>query len=219
MRVCLGAGEPFLRVALIDAAGAVYFSRVSACVPACECCVCVCSVCVPVCEDDALRAEGSTLYVRRSGHLQPDARSLIWGVAVVLFGHALRRTSKDMLLIPGFHLHSSPYTQIGADGANSLVRRHIGASDGDYTESYAQMGLVATVRLLEPDEANHTAWQRFLPDGSGVLAVLPLSAELSSIVWSTQAGRVRELLALDEAEFVRQLNEQLVSALADGMVG
>lgn len=102
---------------------------------------------------------------------------------------------------------SLSHTQIGADGANSLVRRHIGADH--YAEPYAQMGLIATVRLRQPDATNHTAWQRFLPDGS-VLAVLPLSAELSSIVWSTTAARVRQLLALDAVAFVEQLNEQLV---------
>lgn len=84
-------------------------------------------------------------------------------------------------------------------------------SDNYYTEAYDQMGLIATVRLAQPDAVcgNHTAWQRFLPDG--VLAVLPLSDELSSIVWSTGAQRVKQLLAVDEADFVTELNEHLVS--------
>lgn len=104
-----------------------------------------------------------------------------------------------------FHLRTHP--QIGADGANSLVRRQMRTDN--YTESYDQMGLIATVQLRQPDADNHTAWQRFLPDG--VLAVLPLSGELSSIVWSTRSAKVKELLSLGEIEFVDALNEQLVS--------
>lgn len=106
------------------------------------------------------------------------------------------------------HNHNNPFflSQIGADGANSLVRRQM--QTDNYAERYNQMSLIATVRLDRPDAENHTAWQRFLPDG--VLAVLPLSAELSSIVWSTDAKHVRRLMAADEADFVEELNANLV---------
>lgn len=123
---------------------------------------------------------------------------------------SLRRPAKTNTIPAGFidsafSLAFNP--QIGADGANSLVRRQM--KSDNYTESYDQMGLIATVQLSQPDADNYTAWQRFLPDG--VLAVLPLSAELSSIVWSTRTAKVKQLLALGETEFVEALNEQLVS--------
>lgn len=53
------------------------------------------------------------------------------------------------------------------------------------------------------------AWQRFLPDG--VIALLPLSDKLSSIVWSTKTEIVKEMLALPETEFIDAVNHAFVS--------
>lgn len=55
---------------------------------------------------------------------------------------------------------------------------------------------------------NNIAWQRFLPNG--VLALLPLSDQLSSIVWSTSTDNVKRLLALPETEFIDAVNECFV---------
>lgn len=52
------------------------------------------------------------------------------------------------------------------------------------------------------------AWQRFLPDG--VIALLPLSNNLSSIVWSTGIETVNELLELPETEFIDAVNHAFV---------
>lgn len=52
------------------------------------------------------------------------------------------------------------------------------------------------------------AWQRFLPDG--VIALLPLSNNLSSIVWSTGTETVKELLKLTETEFIDAVNHAFV---------
>jgi 2-octaprenylphenol hydroxylase len=48
-----------------------------------------------------------------------------------------------------------------------------------------------------------TAWQRFLP--TGPLAFLPLADGRCSIVWSAADERAEELLALDDAGFVAEL--------------
>lgn len=53
------------------------------------------------------------------------------------------------------------------------------------------------------------AWQRFLPDG--VIALLPLADNLSSIVWSTKPEIVKELLRLPETEFIDAVNNVFVS--------
>lgn len=55
------------------------------------------------------------------------------------------------------------------------------------------------------------AWQRFLP--SGVIASLPLSDSLSSIVWSTDANAVKELLQMPEIEFIDAVNNAFVRIL------
>lgn len=51
--------------------------------------------------------------------------------------------------------------------------------------SYEQRGVVATVETGTP---NHTAWQRFLPNGP--LALLPARSGYSNIVWSTSPDQV-----------------------------
>jgi 2-octaprenylphenol hydroxylase len=48
-----------------------------------------------------------------------------------------------------------------------------------------------------------TAWQRFLP--TGPLAFLPLGDGSCSIVWSAENRRADELLGMDEAAFINEL--------------
>lgn len=73
--------------------------------------------------------------------------------------------------------------------------------------NYNQMGLIATVELGECED-NFVAWQRFLPNG--VIALLPLSDKLSSIVWSTSVDHFKHLMKLDEAEFIDAVNHAFV---------
>lgn len=70
------------------------------------------------------------------------------------------------------------------------------------------MGLIATVEL-ERCEDNFVAWQRFLPNG--VIALLPLSDSLSSIVWSTETKYFEHLMQLNDSEFIDTVNNAFVS--------
>jgi 2-polyprenyl-6-methoxyphenol hydroxylase-like FAD-dependent oxidoreductase len=79
--------------------------------------------------------------------------------------------------------------------------KSIGAEAPPTTGGEAQRAIVANVRTTRPHEA--TAWQRFTPDGP--LAFLPLSNGESSIVWSVREARARDLLALDDGAFAREL--------------
>ena len=90
---------------------------------------------------------------------------------------------------------------IGADGSNSNIRQLAGI--GHYGWEYQQKALVATVK---PERSHqNTAWQRFLPEGP--LALLPLRDGLVSIVWTSKTETTEAYLALDEAEFCRELTE------------
>lgn len=96
--------------------------------------------------------------------------------------------------------------KVGADGANSMVRKLMNVNH--FEMSYNQMGLIATVELAECDE-NFVAWQRFL--SNGVIALLPLSDNLSSIVWSTDKNFFKHLMSLNETDFVDAVNNAFVS--------
>lgn len=96
--------------------------------------------------------------------------------------------------------------KVGADGANSMVRKQMNVNY--FQMSYDQMGLIATVELAECDE-NFVAWQRFL--SNGVIALLPLSDKLSSIVWSTDIKNFKYLMQLNDTDFIDAVNNAFVS--------
>lgn len=88
---------------------------------------------------------------------------------------------------------------VGADGAASTVRRAMGVEQQVWT--YSQQGIVCVVRSAI--ENTGLAWQRFLPGGP--LAFLPLADGTNSIVWTRPDAEARELLALDDDEFLQRL--------------
>ncbi|XP_043553016.1 ubiquinone biosynthesis monooxygenase COQ6, mitochondrial [Chiloscyllium plagiosum] len=90
---------------------------------------------------------------------------------------------------------------IGADGPNSMVRQSAGIQTMQW--KYDQSAVVATLRLAEPTD-NNVAWQRFLV--TGPIAMLPLSDNLSSLVWSTSHQHASDLLSMDEETFVDAIN-------------
>jgi 2-octaprenylphenol hydroxylase len=96
---------------------------------------------------------------------------------------------------------------VGADGSASRVRELAGlaATRADY----GQTALVAMVSTARPHQ--HTAWQRFL--GDGTLAFLPLRDGRSSIVWSLPTARAERLLAIAPEAFERELEHDFDSAL------
>jgi 2-polyprenylphenol 6-hydroxylase len=96
---------------------------------------------------------------------------------------------------------------IGADGAQSRVRELAGISAT--RTDYGQTAIVAMVNTARPHE--HTAWQRFL--GDGTLAFLPLQDTRSSIVWSIPTARAERLLATAPEAFERELERDFDGAL------
>jgi 2-octaprenyl-6-methoxyphenol hydroxylase len=72
---------------------------------------------------------------------------------------------------------------IGAEGRGSVVRRQAGI--GVVGWDYPQTGVVATVRMERPHEG--VAHEYFLPGGP--FAILPLTENRASLVWTEKRGR------------------------------
>ena len=96
---------------------------------------------------------------------------------------------------------------IGADGAQSAVRKAVGLTAE--SSDYRQTAIVANVATERHHE--NTAWQRFLRDGT--LALLPLADGTSSIVWSADDEVASVLLAASPEEFAVELTRASDSAL------
>ncbi|WP_448129616.1 UbiH/UbiF family hydroxylase [Stenotrophomonas rhizophila] len=96
---------------------------------------------------------------------------------------------------------------IAADGAESTLRRLAGLEVT--RQDYGQRGVVAYVDTEKNNE--DTAWQRFLV--TGPLAVLPISAQRSSIVWTLPDADAERVLALDDAAFGRELTNAFAGRL------
>ena len=88
---------------------------------------------------------------------------------------------------------------VGADGANSLVRRAAGIEAVE--SDYGQAAVVANFRCEKP-HAN-TALQWFL--GGAVLALLPLPGEQVSMVWSLASEEARRVCALAPEALCREV--------------
>jgi 2-octaprenylphenol hydroxylase len=90
---------------------------------------------------------------------------------------------------------------VGADGANSWVRKEAGL-DAE-ARPYREKGVVANFACATPHRGVALQW--FRPDG--VLAYLPLPGNRISIVWSTDDAHAAELLSLSEETFCNRVEE------------
>jgi 2-octaprenyl-6-methoxyphenol hydroxylase len=91
---------------------------------------------------------------------------------------------------------------IAADGRNSRLREAAGIQVVRWR--YPQVGIVATVRHEKPHGGR--AVQHFLP--SGPFALLPLTGNRTSITWTEAEERGREIVALDDAAFLAEVEKR-----------
>ena len=76
---------------------------------------------------------------------------------------------------------------VGAEGRHSIIRH--AAKIGTVGWDYAQSGVVATVGMAKPHEG--VAYEYFLP--SGPFAILPLTGNRASLVWTEKTDRAEAL--------------------------
>ncbi len=91
---------------------------------------------------------------------------------------------------------------VAADGRRSRLREVAGIKCVGW--SYDQVGIVTRVAHELPHQGR--AIQHFLPGGP--FAILPLKGNASCITWSEDAGRAREILALDDAAFLAEVDRR-----------
>ncbi len=91
---------------------------------------------------------------------------------------------------------------IAADGRGSFLRQKAGIYVDEY--KYQQASIVTTVAHEKPHNA--TAHELFL--AGGPFAILPMTGQRSSIVWSDHPDAVSAAMALPEAAFMAELSRR-----------
>lgn len=95
------------------------------------------------------------------------------------------------------------YLLVAADGRNSALRKSAGI--GVSNHNYSQKALVTTFCHEFPHDA--VAHQIFFPGGP--LALLPLTENRMSIVWSDKAGAIDAAFVLTEEAFLAELHRRI----------
>ena len=91
---------------------------------------------------------------------------------------------------------------VAADGARSRLRERAGIATHGW--DYDQSGIVVTVGHQRDHHGR--AEEHFLP--SGPFAILPLKGKRSSLVWTEKRGEAARIVALNENEFHRELEQR-----------
>jgi 2-octaprenyl-6-methoxyphenol hydroxylase len=98
---------------------------------------------------------------------------------------------------------------VAADGRGSKVRQDAGITLTRW--DYGQTALVCTVAHSKPHF--DTAQEHFLP--SGPFAILPLTGNRSSVVWTEKSHLAGPILAQSDADFHRELRSRFGDYLGD----
>jgi len=105
---------------------------------------------------------------------------------------------------------------VGAEGRGSVIRREAGI--GALGWDYPQTGVVATVRLAHPHGG--VAYEHFLPGGP--FAILPLTDDRASLVWTEATARGAALKSarpeVFHAHLQRRFGDHLGEAVVEGPV-
>ncbi|MEM6414601.1 MAG: UbiH/UbiF/VisC/COQ6 family ubiquinone biosynthesis hydroxylase [Pseudomonadota bacterium] len=101
------------------------------------------------------------------------------------------------------------YLTVAADGKNSQLASEAGIRS--FSWPYDQHAIIATIAHTRSHHG--IAQEFFLP--SGPFAVLPLTEQRSSIVWTEKASKAQRFLSLSDKDFLRALKARLGDHLGD----
>ncbi len=89
---------------------------------------------------------------------------------------------------------------VAADGGRSIVRTRLGITTT--REDYAQCAVITNITLEHPHDG--VAYERFTEHGP--LALLPMSDNRCSMVWSLPPVEAERMLVLSDSEFLQELH-------------
>ncbi len=142
-----------------------------------------------------------------AGEAQANVQLVTAGIERVLAG-----PNQTMLMLDNDEVLSCRLL-VGADGANSFVRKQAGLPIT--FKDYEHTAIVANIKTDEPH--NNVARQAFTP--TGPLALLPMVApNVCSIVWSQTPEQAASLIALDDEAFCNALTAASNSKLGMTML-
>jgi len=98
---------------------------------------------------------------------------------------------------------------VAADGRDSPLREAMGI--GVVNWSYPQWGIVSTVHHEQPHKG--VAYEHFLP--SGPFAILPLTGNRSSLVWTERDGIAPRMMKLPKPEFDAEIARRFGAHLGE----
>jgi 2-octaprenyl-6-methoxyphenol hydroxylase len=91
---------------------------------------------------------------------------------------------------------------VAADGARSAVRGMLGITADE--QSYGQRAIIGNLKPGKP--IDNVAYERFTPQGP--LAVLPVADGRAGFVWTVSENDAERVMALDDAAFLAELQEE-----------
>lgn len=97
--------------------------------------------------------------------------------------------------------HVATRLLVVADGANSSLRERLGIQANQ--RDYGQSAIIANVTTEQPHE--NMAYERFTP--SGPLALLPMTENRYSLVWTQKTQDVERVMAWDDETFLAELQK------------
>jgi len=153
--------------------------------------------------DHAEIGEGPMGHMVEDRHLRGALLDALSGSGVTSFNetavtdHHTAPSGVTVTLANGTHLNAS--VLIGADGARSATAQRAGIK-----RSHTEYNQTALVTALEHEKPHHgIAHQFFMP--AGPLAILPLTGNRCSIVWTETKTEAQRIQALDDAGYLAQL--------------
>ena len=157
--------------------------------------------------DEGLPAIGYVVPARAIGEVLSDAIKGIEGLDIFCPATVteVKRTAATVevdISHEGLMTTLSGRLIVAADGADSPLRGQFGI--GSVVSDYQQTAIVTNITPQLPH--NNIAYERFT--ASGPLALLPMSEGRCAVVWTVASSEVEAVMALDEADFIAQLQSR-----------